>query len=146
MPQLDPTQPAIVIKEIVTPGGNVYAVRATPYKQGEIPEEFFTDEYVTQKGVQFVPVPAVEVAATPVSEERVVLTQGTIVESTVNINMDSPDKVAAFLQGVGPKTVEKLDTLRQEKPFESIEDLNERCPLPKVSGKTWESFKDQITF
>lgn len=143
---LDPTQPGIVIKEIFTPGGNVYAVRATPYQAGEIPVEYFTDEYVTQKGVQFIPVPAHTVAITPVSEETVALVQGTIAESTININISAPDKIAAFLNGVGPKTVEKLDILRQEEPFKSIADLNERCPLPKVSGKTWEAYAELIAF
>lgn len=145
MSDLDPKQPAIVIKEIVTPGGNVYAARATPYKVGEIPEQYFTPEYVTQKGVQFVPVEPTEKAINPPALE-VGLRQVTMQESTININLASPDKINSFLNGVGPKTVERLDTLRQEKPFSSIEDLNERCPLPKVMNKTWDAFKDKITF
>lgn len=151
MPLLDKQQPVIVIKSIITPGGNVFEARATPYEPGEIPEDFLTDEYCTQKGVTFRPIPAntPTQALTPLTEETVALQVGTLDvagREVININIAAPEKIAAFIDGAGPKTVEKLDTLRQEQPFKSIEDLNERCPLPKVSGKTWDIYADVISF
>ncbi len=148
---LDPQQPVIVIKPIITAMGNVFEARATPYGPGEIPSDFLTEEFCTQKGVTFRPIPASVPTdnLTPPVEETMKLQPGTIepaAKESININIAAPEKIASFIDGAGPKTVEKLDALRQEKPFESIEDLNDRCPLPKVSGKTWNTYADVISF
>lgn len=150
---LDRSQPVIVKKTIVTQGANVYPARATPYLPGEIPEAYFTEEYCTQQGVQFRP--RVDATPEPVNltrepENVQALKEVEIVEEnakpSININLASPEKIAAFIDGAGPKTVEALDKCRQEKPFQDIEDLMKRCPLPKTAGKTWETYKDAIEF
>jgi len=151
---LDPRQPVRVKKDIVTPGGNFFPSRENPYLPGEIPKDFFNEEYCTQKGVQFRSLPdatpdPVKLAPNSI-DETLSLKEGQLVvegeSAKINVNFASPDKIAAFIDGAGPKTVEKLDAQRQEKPFTSIEDLEERCPLPKVSGKTWATYKDAISF
>lgn len=151
---LDPKQPVRVKKDIITPGGNSFAARESPYAPGEIPSDFLTEEYCTQKGVQFHPLPDATpdtIKLTPTStDQTLALKEGELKvdgeDSKININFASPEKIAAFIDGAGSKTVEKLDSQRQEKPFASIEDLEERCPLPKISGKTWSTYKDVITF
>lgn len=149
---IDPKQPVRVKKTITTPGGNVYPARETPYSPGEVPSDFLNDEFCTQQGVEFRPLPdtstTTNLTAEPVNKQ--VLSQGELVEKNatpkLNINFASPEKIADFIDGAGPKTVKALDDCRKEEPFKSIEDLEDRCPLPKASGKTWEEYSNAIEF
>lgn len=150
---IDPKQPVIVKRDIVTGGGNFFPARENPYAPGEIPEAYLDEEYCTQKGVHLRPLPeatAPKINLTPPSEETLSIKAGTLEvngeSGKLNINYASPDKIAQLIDGAGPKTVEQLDAQRQEKPFSSIEDLEERCPLPKDSKKTWDTYKNLIEF
>jgi len=149
---IDPNQPVRVKKTIVTEGANVYPARENPYLPGEIPKQYLISEFCTQKGVQFRQLPDAlqTINQTQSDQATISLKPGELVVTDavpkLNINFASPAKIADFIDGLGPKTVEKLDACRQEEPFKSIEDLEARCPMPKASGKSWDTYKDAIEF
>jgi DNA uptake protein ComE-like DNA-binding protein len=79
------------------------------------------------------------------SKDKTLSAQNTkILESKeVNINTASKGELEA-LEGVGPATAATIVKIREDKPFTSVSDLNERVALPR-SAK-WDSLKSVISF
>lgn len=156
---INPDYPVVVHRTIVTPAGNVYDARKRPYPAGEIPAEFLTDTYCTQQGIVLQPIPSTSVV------DRV-LTETTIKElkpeigkleihnptpngegetSVVKVQInEAPIEQIQAIDGIGEAIAKKVVAKREEAPFTSVEDLNERIKLG--FGKNWEQFAEQIAF
>jgi hypothetical protein len=74
-------------------------------------------------------------AATPI------VTATVVAPEKVNVNTDSPSRIAKLLDGIGTATVK---TLKDNRPYAAIEDLIERVPLP--NGASWMKFVDRLEF
>ena len=75
--------------------------------------------------------------AVPIASPAQTVLQG----DRINVNTDSPTRIAKVLPGVGTATVKHL---KENRPYASIEDLIAKVPLP--AGATWTQYSAQLEF
>jgi type II secretory pathway component PulK len=158
---IDPKRPVYLKQMIVDPrSGNVLpALPTRTYELEEIPERFRTEEYCTQDSLpvhepysklvetkmlgditdrtlaaDLMSLPTPPVIAPPSGEPK----------PSVNVNTASAEAIAEALEGIGPKTAEKVVEERQSQMFTSTEDLDKRVPLG--FKRVWSSHATQISF
>lgn len=147
----DAERPVFIKSGFVDDKGNYFPPDPSrPYRLKTIPAKYRTSDHLSQGVLKKVVTEsdmarAIGLSGDKSSKGKNLSAQNTkILESKeVNINTASKGELEA-LEGVGPATAATIVKIREDKPFTSVSDLNERVALPR-SAK-WDSLKSVISF